>query len=160
MVCLQQARTDFPTSSFIFVSASMTIAAEFAASSLIPYMLLNNSPRQPGLACSSGNSAYTRLLDGDGGVASSDVNEHGCLLSVIIKLIMRRTAANFFLCCETAASWQHCIDYNTISARLAGLRTHSGLLEQSHCNTPSLSPYLSQNISATAVSCKLWFMWS
>ena len=74
----------------------MTVAAEFATSSLIPYMLLNNSPRQPGLACSSGNSAYTRLQDGDGGVASSDVNEHGCLLSVIIKLIMRRTAANFF----------------------------------------------------------------
>ena len=45
---------------------SRTIAAEFAASSLIPCVLLNNSPTTTWSSpVSSGNSAYTRLLDGD-----------------------------------------------------------------------------------------------
>ena len=112
MVCLHQARTDFPTSSFIPVSASLTTAAGFAASSLIPYMLLNNSPR-PWMAM--GEWLFLTSMN-------MSLYALACLLSAIIKLIMRRAAANvFFLCFETAASWQHCIDYNTTSARLAGL---------------------------------------
>ena len=188
MLGLQQARTDFPTSSFITVSASLTTAAGRRLISHSRHALEQQST-------TTWSRLFQRQLSVHSSpgwrwrVASSDFNRHFCLLSVISKLIMRRTAANFFLCCATAASWQHCIDYNTTSARLTGLgarpaaqvsgghippstRKKKALLERSHFSTDcafsscsalkhaSLSPYLSQSISATAVSCKLWFVWS
>ena len=48
---------NFPTSHFMLVSVSVTIAAKFATASRVPHMFVSNSPHQPGLCRSAQSSS-------------------------------------------------------------------------------------------------------